>query len=132
MSSHDFSADNRPKVKYIVDEDLAYVILRYRQVHDFWHTLTGLPPTILGEVALKCFEWRITGLPSCGLSSLIGPLRLTWEERSILVRYYVPWALRSGTECEDLMLYPYEKKLDMDIDDVRAELNLEPAPFVGR
>ena len=130
MSTHDFSADKRPAVKYIENDDLAYVILRYRQVHDFWHTLTGLPPTLLGEIALKYFEWRVTGLPTCGLSTLIGPVSLTWRERRMLLESYVPWALRSATECEDLMLFPYEKKLEMDIEDVRAELNLEPAPNV--
>ena len=37
--------------------DVAYVIARYRQVHDFWHVLCDLPPTVLGEIALKWFEW---------------------------------------------------------------------------
>ena len=131
MRSHQFEADARPKVKFINDEEdneLAYVMLRYRQVHDFWHVLCGLPPTILGEIALKSFEWRITGLPSCGLSTVIGPLRLTHAERYILLTQYIPWAMRSGTECEDLLLYDYEKHIDKDIDEIRIELNLEPAP----
>ena len=43
---------------------------RYRQVHDFWHVLCDLPPTVLGEVALKWFELKATGLPVCLFSGL--------------------------------------------------------------
>jgi ubiquinone biosynthesis protein COQ4 len=128
MSHHNFSADERPSVKHVEDDELAYVVLRYRQVHDFWHVLADLPPTILGEVALKCFEWRITGLPSCGMAAVAGPLRLSYQERNTLLVQYIPWALRSATECEDLMAYPYEKHLHRTVEDIREELNLEPAP----
>ena len=63
MSSHGYSADARSPVKYTLDADLAYVSARYRQVHDFWHVLTGLPPTVMGEVTLKAFEAAHMGLP---------------------------------------------------------------------
>lgn len=35
--------------KFVDDEELAYVIQRYREVHDLMHTLLGMPTTILGE-----------------------------------------------------------------------------------
>jgi ubiquinone biosynthesis protein COQ4 len=57
MDSHGFNIDHRTPVQYIAEEDLAYVMTRYRQVHDFWHVLCDLPPTILGEIGLKWFEW---------------------------------------------------------------------------
>lgn len=44
---------NRPEVKFVDDAELAYVMKRYREVHDFWHVLTGVPTTVLGEIALK-------------------------------------------------------------------------------
>lgn len=47
------------------------------QVHDFWHVLSGLPPTVVGEIALKWFEMMQTGLPVTALSAFVGPLRLT-------------------------------------------------------
>ena len=50
-------------MNYIEDEELAYVMSRYREVHDFWHVLSGLPPTELGEITLKWFEAVQTGLP---------------------------------------------------------------------
>ena len=58
MQLHGFKADERPSVHFVDCPDVAYIILRYRQIHDFWHVLCGLPPTVLGEIALKCFELR--------------------------------------------------------------------------
>ena len=58
VDDHGFSADERDAVRFIQDADLAYVVARYRQVHDFWHILCDLPPTETGELALKMFEYR--------------------------------------------------------------------------
>ena len=46
MGRHGFDADDRSPVTLVDDEELAYVLLRYRQVHDYWHVLFGLPPSI--------------------------------------------------------------------------------------
>src|SRR3546814_13378512 len=51
-------------------------MLRYRQVHDFWHVLSGLPPTVMVEIALKWLELGQTRLPMTMLSSVFGQLRL--------------------------------------------------------
>lgn len=32
--------------------ELAYVMLRYRQTHDFLHTLTNVPITVRGELGI--------------------------------------------------------------------------------
>ena len=48
MDSHKFSPDERSIVKYMNDEDLSYIMIRYRQTHDFWHVLTGWPTSVLG------------------------------------------------------------------------------------
>lgn len=38
---------------------------RYRETHDFIHTLVGMPTNMLGEVAVKWIEAINTGLPMC-------------------------------------------------------------------
>lgn len=63
---------------------------RYRQVHDFWHVLVDLPPTVVGEIALKYYEWRITGLPVAALSSLLGPLTLPLKVPQALTHSCIP------------------------------------------
>lgn len=41
MSSNKLSAQ-RAETKFVEDEELAYVMTRYRENHDFLHTLTGM------------------------------------------------------------------------------------------
>ena len=39
MAAHHFDINERPKVKHISameNEELVYLMLRYRQIHDFW------------------------------------------------------------------------------------------------
>ena len=125
MDEHGFSADERSKVRYINDPDIAYVMARYRQVHDFWHVLSGLPPTVLGEVALKWFEFKVTGLPICIMSGLLGPIKLTNNEKYKLATIYIPWAFRNQSRFEHLLAYRYEDNLDKNINEIRDELKIE-------
>lgn len=91
MMNHGFSADERNIVRFAEDSDLAYILARYRQVHDFWHVLADLPPSILGEVALKCVEYQVTGLPVALLGGVVGQLRLTPSELQSFYGVYLPW-----------------------------------------
>lgn len=40
-------------VRYVSDSDLAYVLQRYREIHDLLHVLTGMPTNVLGELGQK-------------------------------------------------------------------------------
>ncbi|XP_061289668.1 ubiquinone biosynthesis protein COQ4 homolog, mitochondrial isoform X3 [Bos javanicus] len=71
------SPDTRAPTRFVDDEELAYVIQRYREIHDMLHTLLGMPTNILGEIVVKWFEAVQTGLPMCVLSALFGPIRLS-------------------------------------------------------
>lgn len=52
----------RPNVRFVDSPDLAYIMTRYREVHDFWHVLSGLDTTVLDELGLKVFEFLQTGI----------------------------------------------------------------------
>mmetsp|Transcript_13994 Transcript_13994/g.45681 ORF Transcript_13994/g.45681 Transcript_13994/m.45681 type:complete len:235 (-) Transcript_13994:187-891(-) len=128
MARHGFHAEDRSPVALVDDEELAYVLLRYRQVHDYWHVLCGLPPTLLGELALKWFELVQTELPVAAFSAVFGPLRLSPKDRRALRTTYLPWALREGRNATFLLEVSYERHLHTPIDDFRRSLNLTPAP----
>jgi ubiquinone biosynthesis protein COQ4 len=101
--------------------------------HDFWHAITGLPPTVLGELGIKWLELFQTGLPVAALSCTVGSLRLNAAERDILVRTYLPWAIQMSNNNRGgcfLMNVYYEKEFDTPIDELRKRLNLKPAPKV--
>jgi ubiquinone biosynthesis protein COQ4 len=130
LMGHDFDPDERDQVKYIPDPELAYVMLRYRQCHDFWHVLTGLPPTVLGELGLKWLELLQTGLPVAALSATVGSLRLSHHDREVLINHYIPWAVRTSQQSAYLMNVYYEEEFDTDLLKLREKLGVEPAPVV--
>ncbi|CAG8668728.1 4790_t:CDS:2, partial [Racocetra fulgida] len=116
--------DTREKVKYIEDEELAYVMQRYRECHDFFHTLTRLPVSVEGELALKWFEFAQTKLPMTLISSVVGPLLLSNSERTRLFEKYVPWAVQCGSQSKLLMNVYFEECWNKDIDEMRKELGI--------
>ena len=124
LRTHGFSPDERKPVQHIQDPELAYVMQRYRQVHDFWHVLCGIQPTVLGEIAIKWFEMVQTQLPVATLSAFIGPLRLAPSEMFELWTRYVPWAASSAKNSKFLMNVPYEEHLLTDIYALRKELGI--------
>ncbi|KAL8896479.1 MAG: hypothetical protein Q9192_003072 [Flavoplaca navasiana] len=121
------SPDTRDRVRYIDDEECAYVMQRYRECHDFYHALTGLPVMVEGEVALKAFEFANTLLPMAGIS-LFAVTRLRPAERSRFWRIYLPWALTNGLRSKEIINVYWEEQLDRDVDDLRAELGIERPP----
>lgn len=128
LASHDFAAEERTPVRFVVDGELAYVLTRYREVHDVWHVLSGLPPSVLGEIALKWFEMVQTGLPVAALSALAGPLRLSHADARTLARDLLPWAVDAGARAVPLLAVRYEELLDVPLDDVRRQLRFKAAP----
>mmetsp|Transcript_28287 Transcript_28287/g.45819 ORF Transcript_28287/g.45819 Transcript_28287/m.45819 type:complete len:230 (-) Transcript_28287:774-1463(-) len=129
MTGHHYSPDERPPVRFVEDEELAYVLQRYREAHDFWHVLLGMPPTVLGELAVKWVEATQTGLPMALLSSLIGPLRLSISEQQFLSSQIVPWAIQCARSCPYLLNVYYEKLLEEDLSSLRERLKFVPPPL---
>lgn len=121
------SPDTRSAVRYIDDEECAYVMQRYRECHDFYHALTGLPVVREGEVALKAFEWANTGLPMTGLS-MFAALTLKRGERRRFRKTYLPWALRNGWRSDEVINVYWEEELETDVEELRVRLGVERPP----
>lgn len=119
--------DTRAAVRYVDDEECAYVLQRYRECHDFYHALTGLPVVREGEVALKAFEWANTALPMTGLS-MLSALTLDAAGRRRFVNTYLPWALRNGWRADEVINVYWEEELESDVEALRARLGVERPP----
>lgn len=128
MGDRRFHADDRPPCRFVDDEELAYVITRCREVHDFWHVLFDCHTNVFGELALKGLEFVQTGLPMTGLAVLGAQYRLGPSDRELLQRHYLPWALRAGSRARDLMCCYYEKHFEDDLEALRREWRIIPAP----
>lgn len=121
------SPDTRSAVRYIDDEECAYVMQRYRECHDFYHALTGLPIFREGEVALKAFEFANTLLPMTGLS--IGSVAtLKKAERERFFAIYGPWAVRNGVNAQEVINVYWEEELEKDVAELRERLGIERPP----
>ena len=119
--------DTRSQVRYIDDEECAYVMQRYRECHDFYHALTGLPVFAEGEVALKAFEFANTLLPMTGLS-LAAIAKLKPAERERIWSVYLPWAFRNGINAKEIINVYWEEELEKSVDMLRTELGIEKPP----
>ncbi|KAK5879051.1 hypothetical protein CesoFtcFv8_024396 [Champsocephalus esox] len=130
LEDNHVTPDSRADVKYVDNEELAYVMQRYREVHDLLHTLLGMPTNMLGEVAVKWFEAAQTGLPMCTLGAVLGPLRLNPSRLQQLFTSLGPWALHNGRRARCVLSIFYERRWEQNIEDLRQELNIEPPPVI--
>jgi ubiquinone biosynthesis protein COQ4 len=121
------SPDTRAAVQYIDSEECAYVMQRYRECHDFYHALVGLPVFREGEVALKAFEFANTGLPMTGLA-VFSAFTLKKAEWRRFREVYGPWATRNGAQSDDVINIYWEEELETDIDVLRTRLGIEKPP----
>ncbi|XP_077593122.1 ubiquinone biosynthesis protein COQ4 homolog, mitochondrial isoform X1 [Stigmatopora nigra] len=54
LEDNHVTPDSRAAVKFVDNEELAYVMQRYREVHDLLHTLLGMPTNMLGKKRSGC------------------------------------------------------------------------------
>jgi len=126
MRERSFQADERPPVRTIEDQELAYVALRVRQVHDFWHVLFNCHTDVVGEAALKVVEFVQTGMPMTGMAVVAAELRLDEARRRRLNGVYVPWGVGAGGKSADLVTLYYEREFGRGLDELRALWRIEP------
>ncbi|KAH8824565.1 ubiquinone biosynthesis protein Coq4 [Flagelloscypha sp. PMI_526] len=120
--------DTREPVHYIDDPELAYVMQRYRECHDFYHCITNMPVSVEYELALKFFEFANLGLPMAGFGAALGHLRLTAAKRKRLFAEYVPWALKCGGTAKSLITVYWEKRWSQNVEEIKKELGIWDPP----
>jgi ubiquinone biosynthesis protein COQ4 len=128
MDEHGYSPDSRPPVSYIEDDELAFIMQRYRQTHDFTHVLLGpIPPTVLGEIIIKWFELAHFNFPMTFLSAVVGPAALPPRDMLRLYRTgSLSWASKVGQDAELLLNVRFEDMMDRTLEEVRLDVGLPP------
>nr|XP_033817020.1 ubiquinone biosynthesis protein COQ4 homolog, mitochondrial isoform X2 [Geotrypetes seraphini] len=132
LDDNKVSPDTRMPVKFVDNEELAYVIQRYREVHDLMHTLLGMPTNMLGEVVVKWFEAIQTGLPMCILGATLGPLRLNSKKLHVLATELLPWVVHCGRNSRCVLNIYYEKRWKQTLESLREELGITPPPTMNK
>ena len=124
LRQNDITPDSRKSVQFVDDPDLAYVILRYRQIHDFTHCILGMRTNMLGEVTVKIFEAIQLDLPMCWLAGLFGVLRLGPKHTEKYMNHHLEWVIENAKRSRPLINVYFEKHFETPIDELRAQLNL--------
>ena len=108
------------------DIELAYVLQRYKEVHDTCHVLLNYSTTVEEEIAVKWFEMMQTGLPLTALSAFVGPLNLLASGKGLKeLNKYLPHILQNSKSKFFMNVY-FEKHFETPIDDLRKNLNIKP------
>lgn len=124
MTSHSFRPEERPLVKYVPDYELAYIMQRYREVHDFLHVIIGCPSvSIIDELYVKWFELIQLELPSAGMAVSFGSLLA----REKIFEYWrtVGKVVDIANRAEFFLNIPLENHLEDDIQDFRRRYNIK-------
>lgn len=130
LERDNITPDSRKPVQFVEDDELAYVMQRYREIHDFTHCLLGMRTNMLGEVTVKWFEAIQLNLPMCWLAGTFGSLRLGPKDSKKYINYYLPWIIDNALKSRFMMNVYYERYFDVPMDELRNTLNLTPPPVI--
>ncbi|CAG7785595.1 unnamed protein product [Allacma fusca] len=122
LRKNNVTPDSRLPVRFIADPELAYVMQRYREAHDLFHTITGMPTNMLGEVVVKWIEGIQLGLPMCLTGGLFGATRLRPKQRAKYVSTHLNWALQVGFTASPLINIYFERHWEEPIVDLRQSI----------
>lgn len=103
-------------------EEGEYIHTRMRDTHDLWHAVTGYRGDVVGEIALLAFTASQTGNPAVSAIVLVAILK-----GFVRGNLGVVWnGFRRGLRAEWLIGQSWETLLARPLDEVRAELRIEP------
>lgn len=125
LEKNKVTPDSRSAVQFVDDVELAYVMQRYREVHDLVHAILGMPTNMLGEVTVKWVEGLQTRLPMCIGGGLFGAIRLAPKQRVKYLSENLPWAIQTGLTANFIMNTYFEKRWEQPIAGLHKELNIK-------
>ncbi|KAG5346686.1 US74C protein, partial [Acromyrmex charruanus] len=124
LNDNNVSPDDRPTVQFVDNIELAYVMQRYREVHDIFHAMLLMPTTMLGEVAVKWVEALQMHLPMCITGAIFGASRLRPRQRQLYLDHYLSWSTKTGLNAKFLLGIYFEERWEQSLEDFHKEMNI--------
>ncbi|KYN06613.1 UDP-sugar transporter UST74c [Cyphomyrmex costatus] len=124
LDDNNVSPDDRSAVQFVDDIELAYVMQRYREVHDILHAMLLMPTTMLGEVSIKWVEALQTHLPMCITGAIFGASRLRPRQRQLYLDHYLLWSTNIGLNAKFLLGIYFEERWEQSLEDFHREMNI--------
>ncbi len=114
------------RTRHVEDEDMAYLMRRFRQTHDVWHALLGLGIAGHEEVVIHAFSWGQLRLPVSALVVTFGSLKhIVMERRWGALRHSLREAYDVGRDAAPLLKVVWEDQWADPIDQVRARYRVK-------
>ncbi|WP_413159963.1 Coq4 family protein [Capilliphycus salinus ALCB114379] len=126
MKQDNFDPEFYQKIE--VKDDLSYIILRQRQSHDIWHTVTDFGTDVTAELGLQSFTLAQTRLPLPIILIAGGLLKTLLQSPAEMSRLLDQIAIgyRMGSKAKPFLAQKWEEHWDKPLAELRAELGVEP------
>jgi ubiquinone biosynthesis protein COQ4 len=115
------------RTRHVEDEEMAYLMRRFRQTHDVWHALLDLG--ILGheEVVIHSFSFGQLRLPVSAMIMFFGTVKhIVLERRWGALRHSLREAYEVGRAASPLLAVYWEDLWEEPLDEVRARYHVRP------
>lgn len=120
----DYQARPTPNVE---DSMISYLMRRFRQTHDIWHTLLNLGIAGHEEVIIHAFSFGQLQLPVSALVVFFGTLKhLVLEGRFGALRHALSEAYQHGRQAAPLLPVYWERMWEQPLDAVREKYRVVP------
>jgi len=128
LERNGISADYQAaKTRYVEDDQMSYLMRRFRQTHDIWHVLLELGITGHEEVVIHAFSWGQLRLPVSAMVVAFGALKhLVLERRWGALRHSLAEAYRAGVDAVPLLPVVWEDHWTEPLAAVRARYHVHP------
>ena len=122
------SADSQATpTRFVDDEEIAYLMRRFRQTHDVWHAITALGAEPHNEVVIHAFSLGQLHLPVSWMVVTLGGLKHgLFEGRIGVLTRTMPLAYKVGREARPLMGVWWEQQWGDPLADVQQRLGVRP------
>ncbi len=113
--------------RFTEDQDIAYLIHRFRQSHDIWHALIGVGITGHEEVLVHAFSWGQLRIPVSAFVVFFGSIKhMVLERRWLALRYALLEAYQNGRTADPLLPVYWEDLWDEPLEMIRKRYNIRP------
>lgn len=127
-SSHMTEANFDPEFyrKVVIEDDFTYIVLRMRQTHDIWHTVTGFGVDVLGEIGLQAFQLAQNRSPLAVMlmaGAILHTIRAS-ENLNALMQV-IDRGYRMGLQAKPFLSQKWEEAWEKPLTEWRAQLGVE-------
>lgn len=126
-SAHMTEANFDPEFyrKVVIEDDFTYIVLRMRQTHDIWHTVTGFGVDVAGEIGLQAFQLAQNRSP-LAVMLMAGAILHTIRANANLneLMQVIDRGYRMGLQARPFLAQKWEEAWEKPLTEWRSQLGI--------